>query len=89
MINGSRAAMADAIDDMIRVLDVVDAMHADTPDFAATVLGEMGPIRTAEAALRVIDVLVHVVIGNHPNGVSITAEDFTAYVREHLGGRNV
>lgn len=90
MTNGSRAAMGQAVDDMIRVLDVVDAIHADTPEFAAAVLDELGPMRTAEAGLRLLDVIVHVVLAERPGGVAnITAQDFTDYIRRTLGGEDV
>jgi hypothetical protein len=85
----TRADMSEAVDNMLRVLDVVDAFHTDTPDYAATILDDMGPDLVAEAALRLLDVLVHVVVSTPiRNGASVTAEDFTDYIRDMLGGGN-
>lgn len=86
----TRATMGEAVADMARILDVVDAMHTDTPQFAAAVLDELGPIRVAEASLRLLDVITHVVLAERPAGVAgITAQDFTDYIRDSLGGRHV
>lgn len=86
----SRSVLVDAVEDMISVLDVIDAIHGDAPMHAEVILEQLGPIRTAEAALRLLDVITHVVLSEHPDGVSgITADDFTAYIRESLGGPHV
>jgi hypothetical protein len=75
----------DAAGDMSRVLDVVDAMHADTPEFAAALIDTMGMERTALAALRLLDVLIHMILEPAQNGATVTAEELTGYIRNRLG----
>lgn len=82
----SAETIARAADDMRRVLDVVDAMHDDAPGYASTIIDEMGVDRTALGALRLLDVLIHLMMETNaaPN---VTAEDITQYLRDSIGGR--
>ncbi len=74
-----------AADDMGRVLDVVDAMHNDAPEYAATIIEAMGIDRCALASLRLLDVVLHVIATERPNGAAIDVADVTDYLRTHLG----
>jgi hypothetical protein len=78
--------LIDAAGDMVRVLDVVDAMHADTPEYAAALIESMGLDRTALGALRLLDVLIHLILDPAETGIHVTTEDLTAYIREHVTG---
>jgi hypothetical protein len=76
--------LIDAAGDMTRVLDVVDAMHADTPEYAMALIDSMGIDRTALGALRLLDVLIHMILEPVANGSTVTPEELTRYIRSHI-----
>jgi hypothetical protein len=81
--------LAAAAEDMARVLDVVDAMHADTPEYAAAIIDSMGVDRTCLSALRLLDVMIHMICDPIQDGAPITVDDLTRYMRQHLEGSRV
>lgn len=84
--------LAQAADDMGRVLDVLDAMHADTPEYAASIIDAMGIDRCCLASLRLLDVVVHLIAT--PGGPAAdmqnaearqrTTEQITEYIRDNI-----
>lgn len=84
----SAETIAHAAEDMRRVLDVVDAMHDDSPEFAATIIDEIGIDRTALAALRLLDVVIHLMMATDA-APDVAAEDITRYLRDSIGGHHV
>lgn len=76
--------LAQAADDMGRVLDVLDAMHADTPEYAAAVIDSMGLDRTCLAALRLLDVIVHLIAAEREDGAEVTTDQITEYIRDNI-----
>jgi len=78
--------LAEAAADMSRVLDVVDAMHDDSPNYAATLIDSMGIDRTCLASLRLIDVLVHLIADEALGGPAVSIGDITEYIRENIQG---